>query len=687
MRRFCLCNVAQEERDHQFGRLFGAESIIKSGILFQSHASEDSWAQVLDLVYELANTKPWLREECGFVLFNAIKIVRDQDPRCAQTILEKLRSEGLAKTPEGIAIWVAAKAECPNLQFPRHVWKHDEPLHPKEKSEVARILKEGIVVESTGDNPEAKSSHGGAWSSKLHFAWDVILAKLLHIEPQIDSKKVKIMSFSEFWEECIDSKRFLIQPWIALTPIDTLFATTSSEERKFWGFLLFQNVMKIAPSSLLPSLFTQNFMRCLINQLSSPERYLHLAAEKSTKSMIRRVNLEPNSRIEILRFLLTPPLGSLNFDKITKTKTVESLLSNSSHSNIIDFIALYEVLLLRPGIQNEKEAAMRRLAAADQLVSAVRNVQVESPDGGDYESKDTALIENVLRLFSKCAYFDLDSQVIAHNSGPSPPFAQSTRNLLRTRISSCLVHILAKRVDAAEISFNLIHAMLGDDKSISGASLLEADETVSHVIEGAWKSTKRFNSKLEKNSSDPIKGPYYRSLVLLYSLTILQVYNEDAEAVGILEELNECFKGLVHQKSIDGNPALFVEVLLSFASKPSQLFRHLTEQVFTAFAPNLDETGLESMLKVCGLNASDLPNAKLSRSSRQRKISLVKQKCSNTATAMGASLLTSRKSNYLKLALQTRLQVVLLMRIQMIHLIVATTPRARTTTWLPLMRN
>lgn len=200
----------QEERDHQFGRLFGAESIIKSGILFQADVNDEKWAQVLDIIFALAKRKPWLREECGFVLFNAINIVRDQNPRYAELILEKLNAKGFAKTPEGIAIWIAAKAECLEVQFPTDVWKHDNPLHRKEKLAVAKILNEGTIPSTVQDQAEGAATQKGAWSNRIHFAWDVIMAKLLHGDVQRRPKGTKTVTFADFWEESIDSMFRLI---------------------------------------------------------------------------------------------------------------------------------------------------------------------------------------------------------------------------------------------------------------------------------------------------------------------------------------------------------------------------------------------------------------------------------------------------------------------------------------------
>jgi len=383
--------------------------------------------------------------------------------------------------------------------------------------------------------------------------------------------------------------------------VDTLFTPAASQERKYSGFQLFQRVLHDAPAEFVPVLFTQNLVRCLMNQLSSQERYLHRAAEKTTMCIIGRVKSRPDSRVPILRALLTMPYGDINFDRITKSKTIESLLSQSGHSDFKELIGFYEELLLKPGIQDEKIAAMRRLVAADQLVSAVRNMQLNPTDSGHHHLNETEFLKNVLHLFSRYVYFDLE--ILADSpSRPSPPITPSTRDTFRIRISSCLAYLVAKRIAPANLSYDLIH-IFHDQKSESeyGIPLLEADETVLQVINRAWEIVEEANLVSEAKSSDSTKKDYYRSIKLLYSLTILQVYNADVDAVGVLEELNDCFEGLLHKKKIDNVSNTLVEILLSFASKQSQLFRRLTQQVFTVYAPDIDEMGLQSMLKVCDL--------------------------------------------------------------------------------------
>ena len=61
---------------------------------------------------------------------------------------------------------------------------------------------------------------------------------------------------------------------------ESLFASTSSPERKYWGFQVFQKALPRVSADDMPMLFTKNFMRSWINHLSNSDRYLHKAARQ-----------------------------------------------------------------------------------------------------------------------------------------------------------------------------------------------------------------------------------------------------------------------------------------------------------------------------------------------------------------------------------------------------------------------
>ena len=347
-----------------------------------------------------------------------------------------------------------------------------------------------------------------------------------------------------------------------------------------------------APAHLVPYIFSKNFLRCLMNQLASPERYLHRTAERAKSSILARARSSPAIRPLILTALLMEPYGDINFDRTTKTKTVESLLAHIDDTTLKQMIPLYDAFILRPGVEDEKAAASTRIAAADQLVSAVRNLPPEDV-GHDSESLSASgVVLMVLSLLVKYAYFDLEDVPEGRDYKPSPQISQASRQMFRSRISSCLTHLTAQSQDPGIVPYHLMLVIRRwEEESTSGGLLLIVNDTIREIITTTWKRMKEISLESAKAPQDSSHGQYLRSLRLLYSLTLLQVYNEDAEAVSMLEEL-------VEMRNVHEGSATLVEVLLSFSSKPSQLFRRLSQQVFTACGSFIDEVGLQSMFKV-----------------------------------------------------------------------------------------
>jgi hypothetical protein len=59
---------------------------------------------------------------------------------------------------------------------------------------------------------------------------------------------------------------------------ESLFEANSSHERKYWGFQLVEKVMNQVPTDQTVFVFTDNFMRTFINNMSSEDRFLSKAA-------------------------------------------------------------------------------------------------------------------------------------------------------------------------------------------------------------------------------------------------------------------------------------------------------------------------------------------------------------------------------------------------------------------------
>jgi DNA polymerase phi len=103
----------------------------------------------------------------------------------------------------------------------------------------------------------------------------------------------------------------------------------------------------------------------------------------------------------------------------------------------------------------------------------------------------------------------------------------------------------------------------------------------------------------EATSADSRQKEQLIAFKLLYSLTILQVYNGDTDAVSILDELSVCYEKLYAPEGEErGGWEILVEIVLSLVSKQSVMFKRLAHQVFSACTSSINANGLESLVNV-----------------------------------------------------------------------------------------
>ncbi|KAE8158741.1 DNA polymerase phi-domain-containing protein [Aspergillus tamarii] len=572
----------QEQRDHHFGRLFGAEAIIKSGILFKPNAPFSEWTKLLDLVFDLAKKKPWIREECGWIVYRCVYELSAQkaNAKFVDSTLERLCTNDLARTPEGVAIWLAVKDLFPKVKLPSKVWKHEDPLDTKERNQLAKVMKESSVSETEGENRGSNPKSSGVWNSKLHFAWDAVLSRLSKTSAKESKSKSSRLSFVDFWTEVVDNG---------------LFAASSSDERKYWGFLLFVKVLNENPLPLASLVFTKNLVRCLTNQLAVEDRYLHRMAAKAAKTIQTRVSKEPEFAAASINGLMGSA-GSVNFDQVTKTKTVEKIVVEANLDALKQIVPLFEKLVACPGTSDSKAAASSRQFLAGLLLSIVRS-RASASDESEEGAKE--VLEHILFTFVRFAYFVEKDGESRDQAAAEPALTQQTQELFRSRINSCLNSLIANQKYATDLPYAVVRKIRDAAKSEEyGKFIIAMDDTLQDSVKGAFKSLKKLSNTEKKGDAAGVDA-----FKLLYSMTILQVYNGDADAVSMLDELDFCFSKIFGDKkskkeeTADASDAL-VEILLSFASKPSQLFRRMSEQVFGAFADKISENGLDSLVSI-----------------------------------------------------------------------------------------
>lgn len=198
----------QDERDHYFGRVFGAEAIVKSCILFRPQPSLPLWRDLLQLICNLALKKPWLRQECGWLLFTSISYLRSSsvEAEFAVAIVELLKANSLVRTPEGVAIWLEIRTCFADAALPKSIWKHRDPLCKEEAALLSDVMKDAKAKQLTDSGETATSQGAGTWSQQLHFTWDVILSSLFRPAAQNSKVLSKRITFAEFWIDVVDSE-------------------------------------------------------------------------------------------------------------------------------------------------------------------------------------------------------------------------------------------------------------------------------------------------------------------------------------------------------------------------------------------------------------------------------------------------------------------------------------------------
>lgn len=375
-----------------------------------------------------------------------------------------------------------------------------------------------------------------------------------------------------------------------------MFALSSSKERKHRGFLLVQRFILSAPANNISTILGKNCIRCLANQHAQEERYLHSIAGRTLRTLQDRVRSEPRAVLPMLQSIIKLH-GYANFDHLTKGKTLENLFRCVPLELLKDVVKNLALVLVSPGTGEAKLASSKRQILADYLLMIVRSLPV--PSSEDMLKLHRDAVGSILRLLVRLAYFDL---YISPDDGtvskPEPSITQDNRQTFRSRILSCLGHLVSKDPDPAYHPYEVVLDIQGRSAT-DHKPLFKADEEVRRCIERSWKALLKIHSKVE--SKGRADTPTHNALELLFSLTIIQAYSGEPDAVNILEELQGCYKSLLKGKPAakqDSGSSALMDIILSLISKPSLLFRRLSQQVFTSFAPRIGEDDLGSMIRV-----------------------------------------------------------------------------------------
>jgi DNA polymerase phi len=552
----------QERRDHLLGRRFAYQAVLQSGIGSNAAVSSQEWQEFVTAVMTLMCEKQWLRRECGAMLYEYLVGVGKGLPTDRlQIIVDGLHENSLWKTPEGVAIWLALTKSPTKVKLPKGIWHHNDPLTANERTVLSKVIQEIPI-----DDDQGGKAGSGSRQTAPSFAWPVVLGELYG-----GSRSAK--DFTQFWTQVVESG---------------LFHDSSSSERKALGFQVLALAISSAPSALLRQLFTPNLTRCIINQRSGGNTTLFDAAKVALNPVIARSKQDPSATAGLVQGLIEQ--GA--FDQATRTKTVETLLSQANSEALPSVVSVIQQLMRKPNVKLEQTADAQRRNLANLLVPIVRSHKEPTELFAKHDSKQknaapSAWLNLVFETLIELGYCEP-----AESDEVTPALSDSTKSECRTRLSSCVKLLMSLPLaDAASAVYGLLKALRSSKRSYFQST---ASKETKALVKRTDKAIQDAQDKVAKTKNQS-KVSTAQAFALLFAMSVFQVYNEEPDAVPVLEDLHACAGDW--GKNPD-SASMLIELLLSFVSKQSKLFRDLAEQVFAALAGSLTADGLQSMLDV-----------------------------------------------------------------------------------------
>lgn len=646
----------KEERSVLFGRLFGLQVLLNSQLLFDEKVSTlEALVEFVDVLVELSSLKSWLRETSIFTLCQFIGLLDNNTHRdkVLVHVLQKINDFGLNLTTEGIAVYLSIPQQtrekfASKISNPKPNWKNGDPLSKGNLPVLAKALKDVEVVEAeTQSNDTSKSKNGnkqkGSWSPRIHFVWDIIIKNYNSIETtgnendyveKEDSKKRKKSSTksSKKQKKTNELEIPLKELWKVVID-ETLFSEKSSHERKYWGFEIFIKFLSSIKSNDIPSIFTPNFMRCLINQSSQPNRMLNKISTKVLSS-INSIAAEEFTKVPvILECLLDDTKGGCwNFDLVTKSKCVDKLIGflngkDSPSEYEIDMVLnqLKDVLVAKfnvaletqdDEVDGENEAMKHsndniQKWALDKLLLLFRSNKAVLSDN----KLSVKWLEKLLKLLVQHSFFQKTNE---HK------VSLNVRKLCQDRLNSILSDIInAQMKDHSWPLTTCIMHIKKLDASDKYIALLEFDDELQKVKEETFEILNGIDDLFNLvNKKQSYKIDQLRCFKLLFSMILIQFYMGDEEAVTVLDELKMCydntFVSLETQDDTIDSTVVLTEIILSFVSRKSTLLKKISTIAWESFLCSKDDSGKLKLTEECLQLLFDVLEARENKEGQQK---------------------------------------------------------------------
>ncbi|KAL8283181.1 hypothetical protein RQP46_005959 [Phenoliferia psychrophenolica] len=632
---------SREERDLLFARLLGLHAVLRSGVLFRpDQTNGESYKDVILALLALSGKKSWIREPAYWVLVEGVRTLLELEGETevpswrediGQWVIQRLLVDSREKArgwgPEKIALVLVlqtcgVEADWATILSP--TFPSGNPLARSSLSQLAQALKGSAnEADSSAAGPSApkmgsnavKTARGGAPApgAAPHFVWTEIFDMYFPDETRVAASTNAIgvdgrAQWPDVWRILVDQSLFAV-------PSLPLKAT---------GFALLSLAIQRLPPAEVPVLFGEGVMRTFTNHLrksADGEKTLTRVAEKVAASLPIFLTANPTISLPLLKALVAPPHGSPAFDHRTVERVVAKLDIKGVRGWVkyLRELALGEEQTIEDGAgpseqaEDAKAIAARRLWAFDQLLHVVKAGNIPNDD---------ELIASLLEFFAVLGWFEVrKSGKGARSYIPVPAFTEPLQTASRSRFFSILTSLPTTPSPSGQTwlsrALALLDNLTADAKHFT--SIIETDAEVLAAraeVKAVYAKLAGVGDERKQNARGLVEG------VLLLS------YDEGEEASEALEGLMDCLPTLFPKEitarapaadeddEMDSNddeepePAtVLIDLLLELLHRPSAFIKSVAQTVFTGFAEEIGEQGMELILEQIRPDAAESEEA------------------------------------------------------------------------------
>lgn len=585
----------KEVRALYFGRLFGFQAVVNSGILLKETLTlPEDLKKFCSLVVALLGTKLWLRESAMYTLCQWVAGFTKNDnvdESLLVLLFQNVADEQLTFTTEGVALYltippplrtkIVSQLEGPNQ------WKNGNPLARENLAVLARVLKDAEHVkadEDCGDDSNTPAKGGknknskqkSTWSPKLPFVW-TLLAE--HFSVQKDSnddnetvhdkkrkkhssgasKKIKsdgsALLFQEFWESVVDK---------------VLFSEKASNERKFWGFEVLLLFLPTVSELSLSYLFSQNAISVL-TALIKQDKMLSKAASRVLDKVTTLANEDISKAPVLFRAVInvhSPTLNTAFFQRLKLADQLISIVTNKE--NVTD---------------SQAKAHTQKILAA-LFAKFEISLSAQGPVSDDRNLNDVTLrwvLDKILLLVrstrrfhtTKSLAYDEICEFMVLNTFFIPKEGAGVSSWVRLafqeRLGSILSELMSNTRKGHSWARYCVRQIAELEKNPNLEYVLELSDELAAIKDLTVGMLDTIKTAITKN----IKVQQQLAFELLFSMVLIQLYMGESEAAGVLEELTAVYEDTFSTNDDTEAPVVLTEIILSFVSKKSTLLRKL----------------------------------------------------------------------------------------------------------------